>query len=130
MVKEFLKYSLAFYNSHFYQIFYKGIPYRQLPDFFEALYQENSDPWQFETSEYEAQKYATRCLACGRGSTIAVLQSVPLTMNTHTGAQTAVKEATTLDSVQALRALAFERPVTTRLARAWNPAPHRRAARI
>lgn len=28
-------------------------------DFFEALYQENSDPWQFETSEYEAQKYAT-----------------------------------------------------------------------
>ncbi len=28
-------------------------------DFFEALYQENADPWQFETSEYEAQKYAT-----------------------------------------------------------------------
>ena len=26
-------------------------------DFFEALYQQNSDPWQFETSEYEAQKY-------------------------------------------------------------------------
>ena len=26
--------------------------------------------------------------------------------------------------------LAFERPVTTRLARAWNPAPHRRAAQI
>jgi SAM-dependent methyltransferase len=28
-------------------------------DFFEALYQENPDPWQFATSEYEAQKYAT-----------------------------------------------------------------------
>ena len=26
-------------------------------EFFEALYQQNSDPWQFETSEYEAQKY-------------------------------------------------------------------------
>ncbi len=28
-------------------------------DFFEALYRENPDPWQFATSEYEAQKYAT-----------------------------------------------------------------------
>jgi SAM-dependent methyltransferase len=28
-------------------------------DFFEALYHENPDPWQFATSEYEAQKYAT-----------------------------------------------------------------------
>ena len=28
-------------------------------DFFEALYQQNPDPWQFATSEYEAQKYAT-----------------------------------------------------------------------
>jgi protein-L-isoaspartate O-methyltransferase len=27
-------------------------------DFFEDLYKENPDPWQFETSEYEAQKYA------------------------------------------------------------------------
>jgi SAM-dependent methyltransferase len=27
-------------------------------EFFEQLYQENSDPWQFATSEYEAQKYA------------------------------------------------------------------------
>jgi SAM-dependent methyltransferase len=29
------------------------------PDFFESLYRENPDPWQFATSEYEAQKYAT-----------------------------------------------------------------------
>ena len=28
-------------------------------DFFETLYQQNPDPWQFATSEYEAQKYAT-----------------------------------------------------------------------
>ncbi|AFY95342.1 SAM-dependent methyltransferase [Chamaesiphon minutus] len=28
-------------------------------DFFEALYRENPDPWQFATSEYEAKKYAT-----------------------------------------------------------------------
>ena len=28
-------------------------------DFFEALYQQDPDPWQFATSEYEAQKYAT-----------------------------------------------------------------------
>ncbi len=27
-------------------------------DFFETLYQQNPDPWQFATSEYEAQKYA------------------------------------------------------------------------
>ncbi len=26
-------------------------------DFFETLYEANPDPWQFETSEYEAQKY-------------------------------------------------------------------------
>jgi SAM-dependent methyltransferase len=28
-------------------------------DFFENLYQANPDPWAFETSEYEAQKYVT-----------------------------------------------------------------------
>jgi SAM-dependent methyltransferase len=28
-------------------------------EFFEALYQQDPDPWQFATSEYEAQKYAT-----------------------------------------------------------------------
>jgi predicted TPR repeat methyltransferase len=28
-------------------------------EFFEQLYQENPDPWQFATSEYEAKKYAT-----------------------------------------------------------------------
>ena len=27
-------------------------------EFFEQLYQENTDPWQFATSEYEAKKYA------------------------------------------------------------------------
>jgi protein-L-isoaspartate O-methyltransferase len=33
------------------------------PSFFEDLYQKNSDPWQFETSEYEAEKYATTIAA-------------------------------------------------------------------
>ncbi|MBW4521916.1 MAG: nodulation S family protein [Scytolyngbya sp. HA4215-MV1] len=33
------------------------------PDFFEALYQTNPDPWQFKTSQYEAQKYATTLAA-------------------------------------------------------------------
>jgi SAM-dependent methyltransferase len=28
------------------------------PEFFEKLYQKSPDPWQFETSAYEAQKYA------------------------------------------------------------------------
>ena len=32
-------------------------------EFFEALYQQNSDPWQFETSEYEAQKYTATLAA-------------------------------------------------------------------
>jgi SAM-dependent methyltransferase len=35
-------------------------------DFFEALYRENPDPWQFATSEYEAQKYATTLAALPR----------------------------------------------------------------
>lgn len=33
------------------------------PSFFEALYQANSDPWQFATSEYEANKYAATIAA-------------------------------------------------------------------
>lgn len=28
------------------------------PGYFEKMYRENPDPWQFETSEYEAKKYA------------------------------------------------------------------------
>lgn len=28
------------------------------PSYFEKMYRANSDPWQFETSEYEAKKYA------------------------------------------------------------------------
>lgn len=28
------------------------------PSYFEKMYRENPDPWQFETSEYEAKKYA------------------------------------------------------------------------
>lgn len=28
------------------------------PDYFDALYSADADPWQFETSDYEAQKYA------------------------------------------------------------------------
>jgi hypothetical protein len=35
-------------------------------DFFEALYRENPDPWQFATSEYEANKYATTLNALPR----------------------------------------------------------------
>lgn len=35
-------------------------------NFFEALYRENPDPWQFATSEYEAQKYATTIAALPR----------------------------------------------------------------
>jgi SAM-dependent methyltransferase len=37
-------------------------------DFFEALYEVDSDPWQFETSEYEAQKYATTLSALPHAS--------------------------------------------------------------
>jgi len=29
------------------------------PSYFEEMYRANSDPWQFETSEYESKKYAT-----------------------------------------------------------------------
>jgi SAM-dependent methyltransferase len=36
------------------------------PEFFEALYQQNPDPWQFATSEYEAQKYAVTLNALPR----------------------------------------------------------------
>jgi hypothetical protein len=35
-------------------------------EFFEQLYQKNSDPWQFATSEYEAKKYATTLNALPR----------------------------------------------------------------
>ena len=35
-------------------------------EFFEQLYQENADPWQFATSEYEAKKYATTLNALPR----------------------------------------------------------------
>jgi SAM-dependent methyltransferase len=35
-------------------------------NFFEALYRENPDPWQFATSEYEAQKYAATVAALPR----------------------------------------------------------------
>jgi predicted TPR repeat methyltransferase len=33
------------------------------PSYFEKMYQENPDPWQFETSDYEAQKYAATIAA-------------------------------------------------------------------
>jgi protein-L-isoaspartate O-methyltransferase len=36
------------------------------PSFFEDLYQKSSDPWQFETSEYEAEKYATTIAALAK----------------------------------------------------------------
>jgi hypothetical protein len=40
---------------------------KSLPtEFFEQLYQENSDPWQFATSEYEAEKYAATLNALPR----------------------------------------------------------------
>jgi Nodulation protein S (NodS) len=35
-------------------------------DFFEALYQQNPDPWQFETSTYEAEKYTATISALPR----------------------------------------------------------------
>jgi SAM-dependent methyltransferase len=35
-------------------------------EFFEQLYQENPDPWQFATSEYEAEKYAATLNALPR----------------------------------------------------------------
>jgi SAM-dependent methyltransferase len=35
-------------------------------EFFEQLYQENTDPWQFATSEYEAKKYAATLNALPR----------------------------------------------------------------
>lgn len=35
-------------------------------EFFEQLYQENSDPWQFATSEYESKKYAVTLNALPR----------------------------------------------------------------
>ena len=36
------------------------------PDYFDALYQANPDPWKFKTSEYEAQKYAATLAALGK----------------------------------------------------------------
>lgn len=33
------------------------------PDYFDALYRTDSDPWKFETSEYEAEKYAATLAA-------------------------------------------------------------------
>ena len=33
------------------------------PDFFDELYAENPDPWDFETSEYERAKYAATIAA-------------------------------------------------------------------
>jgi predicted TPR repeat methyltransferase len=33
------------------------------PSYFEEIYRENPDPWQFETSEYEAKKYAATIAA-------------------------------------------------------------------
>lgn len=36
------------------------------PEFFENLYRQNADPWQFKTSEYEAQKYAASLEALPR----------------------------------------------------------------
>lgn len=36
------------------------------PDYFDALYSLDSDPWKFETSEYEAQKYAATLAALSK----------------------------------------------------------------
>ena len=38
------------------------------PDYFEQMYAANPDPWDFETSEYEAQKYAATIAALPRPS--------------------------------------------------------------
>lgn len=36
------------------------------PDYFDALYRADPDPWKFETSEYEAQKYAATLAALAK----------------------------------------------------------------
>jgi len=36
------------------------------PDYFDALYTTDPDPWKFETSEYEAQKYAATLAALAK----------------------------------------------------------------
>lgn len=38
------------------------------PNYFEQVYQANADPWQFETSPYEREKYATTLAALPRPS--------------------------------------------------------------
>lgn len=38
-------------------------PHSLQPEYFDALYQEDPDPWKFETSDYEAEKYAATIAA-------------------------------------------------------------------
>ena len=38
-------------------------PQSLTPDYFESLYSADADPWQFETSDYEAKKYAATLAA-------------------------------------------------------------------
>ncbi|OUC16208.1 MAG: methyltransferase [Alkalinema sp. CACIAM 70d] len=44
------------------------------PNFFETLYAKNADPWNFLTSEYEAQKYTTTLAALPRPYYDSVLE--------------------------------------------------------
>ncbi|MBT9393532.1 nodulation S family protein [Hymenobacter sp. NST-14] len=41
-------------------------PHTLPPDYFDAVYQANQDPWKFETSPYEREKYATTLAALPR----------------------------------------------------------------
>ncbi|TGE07548.1 class I SAM-dependent DNA methyltransferase [Hymenobacter fodinae] len=41
-------------------------PHTLPPDYFDAVYKANADPWGFETSPYEQQKYATTLAALPR----------------------------------------------------------------
>ena len=44
------------------------------PDYFETLYKNDPDPWQFETSEYERRKYAATIEALGSERALSALE--------------------------------------------------------
>jgi SAM-dependent methyltransferase len=49
-------------------------PNSLLPSYFDDLYRANPDPWQFETSEYEAAKYAATIAALPRSDYRSALE--------------------------------------------------------
>ena len=44
------------------------------PSYFEAMYRDNPDPWEFETSDYEAEKYQTTIAALPKSRYTNVLE--------------------------------------------------------